>query len=107
MATVNKIPVNGSLPKNVIWNGRTVKQIWIDVPIAAKKDEERHLLYRNDEQFIFTQSLDGLDLSRLAENTLVFKGFSASAIKGNYLSVRSLDEAPKTPEGQMVVKGDK
>lgn len=103
MATVNKVPVNGKLPKSIVWNGRTVKQIWINVPSYDHPyaDEEKHLIYKNDEQFKFVKTIEGL--GALPENTLVFKGFSETDFTGSYISIAHISEAPTKPRGQMVV----
>lgn len=103
MATINKIPVNKELPKSVIWNNQTIKQIWINVPSYDHPyaDKEVNLLYKNDEQFKFVKTIEGL--GKLPENTLVFKGFSEEDFTGSYVSVTTLTEAPKSPRGQMVV----
>ena len=103
MATVNKIPVNGILPKSVVWNGHTVKQIWINVPNSEGADE-KFLLYKNDEQFVFTTDMAILEGMKLAENTLIFKGFSTKDFKGNYISLTKDEEFPTGPKYQMVVR---
>ena len=106
MATANKIPVNNKLPKAISWDGRTVKQIWINVPYYnhPSADKEKNLLYKNDEQFIFTANISDLSIASLAANTLIFEGFSPITFKGNYLTISKDEAFPISPKGQMVVQ---
>ena len=46
-------------------------------------------------------NLEGM---KLAENTLIFKGFSTKDFKGNYISLAKDEAFPTGPKYQMVVR---